>query len=146
VLQRRLRRDEYAADVDVDHAIHLFQSRFLERFWNGRAGIVHQNIQLAEGGDDLFDRGLDGVRIGGIRLDCDRLSALAFNLLNHRRGCIGSFRVGDGYIRPVRGQAFGDGGTNAAGAARNKCNFSFQFPVHDLSLSFKVDFFLYRLV
>jgi hypothetical protein len=44
VLQGSLRRDEYAADVDVDHAIHLFQGRLLERFRNGRAGIVHQDI------------------------------------------------------------------------------------------------------
>ena len=66
VLQRRLRRDEYAADVDVDREIHLFQGRLLERFRNGRAGIVHQDIQSAEGRDGLFDRGLDGVRICGI--------------------------------------------------------------------------------
>jgi len=38
VLQRCVRRDEYAPDVDVDHAIHLFQRRLLERFRNGRAG------------------------------------------------------------------------------------------------------------
>ena len=79
VLQRRLRRDEYAADVDVDHAIHLFQRGLLERFRNGRAGIVHQHIQSAEGRDGLFDRGFNGVGIGGVRLNRDRLSAGAFN-------------------------------------------------------------------
>jgi antirestriction protein ArdC len=41
VLQRSLGRGEYAADVDVDHAVHLLQSGFLERFRNGGAGIVH---------------------------------------------------------------------------------------------------------
>src|SRR6202043_2496049 len=49
VLQCRLRRDEYHSDVYVNHAIHLLQSRLLERFRNGRAGIVHQYIQLTEG-------------------------------------------------------------------------------------------------
>src|SRR6202023_836572 len=39
VLQRRLRRNEYAADVNVKHAIHLFQRRLFERFRNGCAGI-----------------------------------------------------------------------------------------------------------
>ncbi len=47
VFQRRLRRNEYAADVNVDHAIHFLQCRLLERFGNGRAGIVHQYIQVA---------------------------------------------------------------------------------------------------
>ena len=37
-------------------------------------------------------------------------------------------------------------GTDAARATRDQCNFSFQFPVHDLSLPFKVGFILYRLV
>ena len=48
----------HAADVDVDHAIHLFQRRLLERFWNGRAGVVHQHIKPAEGRNRLFDRAL----------------------------------------------------------------------------------------
>jgi NAD(P)-dependent dehydrogenase (short-subunit alcohol dehydrogenase family) len=45
VLQRRLRRNEYAADVDVEHAIHLFQGGLHEWFGDGRAGIVHEDIQ-----------------------------------------------------------------------------------------------------
>jgi len=55
VLQSRLGRDVHATDVDVDHAIHLFQRGLRERFGNGRAGIVHQHVESAEGGDCLFD-------------------------------------------------------------------------------------------
>ena len=141
MLQRRLRRDEYAADVDVDHAIHLFQRRLLERFRNGRAGVVHQHIESAEGRDGLFDRGLDGLGIGGVRLDRDRLSAVAFNLFDDRRGCIGTFRVGDGHARSVRGQTLGDRSANAARTARNECNLSFQFiHIHFLSKVSNVNF------
>ena len=65
-----------AADVDVDHAIHLLQRRLLERFRNGRAGIVHKHIKSAEGRDGLFDRTLDGFDVGSVRLDRDSLSAI----------------------------------------------------------------------
>ena len=133
VLQRRLRRDQYAADVDVEHAIDFFQRCLLKCFRNGRAGVVYKDIESAESRHCLFDGGLARLGISGVRLNRDRLSAVAFNLLNNRRGRIGAFRVGDGYLRPICGQAFSDGGANAARSARNQCNFSFQFSVHDLS-------------
>ena len=44
MLQRRLGGSEYAADIDVDHAIHLIQRRLFERFRNCRAGIIHKHI------------------------------------------------------------------------------------------------------
>jgi RHS repeat-associated protein len=56
VLQRSLGRSEHAADVDVDHSIHLLQCRVFERLRNGRAGIVHQHIQPAEGRKSFLDR------------------------------------------------------------------------------------------
>src|SRR5258707_861159 len=39
VLQRRLRRDEHATDVDVNHAIHLFERGFFERLRNAGTAI-----------------------------------------------------------------------------------------------------------
>jgi hypothetical protein len=86
----------------------------------------------------FFDRGLDGCGVGGVSLNCDCLSASAFNLLNDRHGYVGTFRVGDGHVRSVRGQTLSDCGTNAAGAARNECNLSFQFLGHCPSPSFFV--------
>jgi len=46
VFQCRLRRDEDAADVDVNHAVHLLQSGLLELLRNSRAGIIHQYIYM----------------------------------------------------------------------------------------------------
>src|SRR6266404_4530792 len=63
VLQRRLRRDEYTAEIDVDDAIHLFQRRLLESLRNSRTSIVHKHIKSAEGRDGLFDRGFDSAGI-----------------------------------------------------------------------------------
>src|SRR5882762_8152510 len=130
VLQRRLRSDEYPADVDVDHAIQLLQRGLLEPLGNGRAGIVHKDVEPAKCRHGLFDRGFDGVGISGVRLNRDRLSASAFNLLNDRRGRVGTFRVRDGHVRSVRSQTLGDCGTNTARATRNECNLSFQFLRH----------------
>ncbi len=119
MLQRRLRRNEYAADVDVDHAIHLLQGRLLKRFRNGRAGIVHQDIQLAEGRGGLFDRGLDGVRVGGIRLNCNCLSAATFNLLHDRSGRISALGVSKRHACPFGCQPPGN---RRANPARTTCD------------------------
>src|SRR5258706_8771851 len=61
-------------DVDVDHAIHFLQPGLLERLRNGDARIVDKRIQSAERCDRLFDRALDSLDVGRIRLDRDSLS------------------------------------------------------------------------
>src|SRR5258708_17413954 len=58
VPERRLCCGQLAADIDVYHAIHLLARRLLERFRNGRAGIVHQHIKLPEGRSGLLYRSL----------------------------------------------------------------------------------------
>src|SRR6202790_5626520 len=130
VLQRRLRRNECAADIDANQAVQLLQRGLLEPFRNGCSGIVHKDVEPAECRHRLFDRSFDGVGISGVRLNCDRLLASAFNLLDDRSSRVCTFRVGDGYVRPVRGQTLSDCGTNAPGAAGNERNLSFQFFWH----------------
>ena len=51
----------------------------------------------------------NGLGIGGVCLNCDGLSTGTFNLLHNRCRCIGTFRVGNGHVRSVRGQTFSDG-------------------------------------
>ena len=58
MLQRRVGSGQCAAEIDVDHAVHFLKRGFLELFRNCRAGIVHEDIELAEVRDGLFDRGL----------------------------------------------------------------------------------------
>ena len=126
MLQRGLRRDEYAADINVDHAVHLLQRSLLESLRNGCAGIVHKDVKPAEGCDGLFDGGIDGAGIGGVRLNRDRLSAGAFDRFDDRSGRVGTFRICNGHLRSVRSQTLSDCSTNAPRAARNECNLSFQ--------------------
>src|SRR5260221_8401539 len=116
VLQRRLRRAEYAADVDVHQTVQLLQRGLLEPLGNGRASIVHKDVQPAESRHGLFDRGFDGVGISGVRLNRDRLSASAFNLLVDLLGLVCTLRVRDGYICSVRNQTLRYCLTNASRA------------------------------
>jgi hypothetical protein len=103
--------------------VQLFQRGVLEPLGNGHAGIVHKYIELAEGRDDLLDRGVDGASISGVRLDRDSLSSIEFNRFDHGGSRTGVLRVCDGHIRPVRSQTFRDRGTNATRAAGNECYF-----------------------
>ena len=91
MLQRRLRRGQYAADIDIDHAIHLFQRGLFEGFRNRRAGIVHKHIKLAEGRDGLFDRSLYSFGVGGVCLDRDSLSATRSIALTTAEAALASF-------------------------------------------------------
>jgi hypothetical protein len=63
-------------------------------------------------------------------LNCNRLSAGAFNLLDDGRGGFGTLCVRDGHIRSIRSQPLGYRSTNAARGARYECNLSFQFRRH----------------
>src|SRR6266581_5601909 len=103
----------------------FLQCGLLELLGNGRARIVHEDVEAAECRDGLFDRGFDGAGISGVRLNCDRLSASAFNLLDDRRGRVGTSRVCDGHVRSVRSQTLGDCGTDAARPARDERNLTF---------------------
>jgi hypothetical protein len=122
VLERCLRRDQRPADVDVDHAVHLIERGLLEGFRNGRAGIVHEDVKSAEGRDGLFDRALDGVDVGSVRLDRDSLSTITFNRVDDRGSGGGLLCIRDGHIRSVRGQTFRDGCANASRTAGDECH------------------------
>jgi hypothetical protein len=44
--------------------------------------IIHKDVKSAECPDGFFDCGFDGAGIGGIGLNCDRLPAVAVDLLD----------------------------------------------------------------
>ena len=134
---RRLRGDEDAADVDRKDAIEVRQSRLLDRRRNDRAGVVHQHVEPPEGRDRLFDGVPDCIRVGGVRLDRDRLPAPAFDLFDDGRRCVRAFGVGDGDAGAVRGQALGDRSTDATRTASHDrdlaCQWSFMCGVHRIA-------------
>ena len=129
VLERRLRRDEDAADVDRKDAIEVSESRLLDLHRNDRAGVVHQYVEPAKGRDRPFDGVADGIGVGSVCLDRERLSASAFNLFDNGRRRVSAFGEGDGDAGAVLGQALGDRGADAARTARDErdlaCQWSF---------------------
>ena len=97
-----------------------------EFLWDGRAGIVHKDVEFAEGRDHLLDRGLDGVGVGGIRLDRDRLPADALDALDDRRRGVRALRVGDGRLGPIGGQTSGDRRADTTRAASDAGNLALE--------------------
>ena len=115
-------------NVDVDHAVHLLQRGLLEGLRKACAGIVHQDIQSTEGRGSLVDRSRDGLGIGGIRLDRNRVSPSAFNLFHDRGGCVSAFGVGiNGHARSVRCQPLGNCRANPSRSSSNQCDLARQF-------------------
>src|SRR5258707_10297458 len=133
VPERRLRCGQCAADIDVDHAIHLLARRLLERFRNGRAGIVHQHIKLPEGRDGLFDRSLDRFDVGSVRLYRERLSAIELNRFDYGGSCAGVLHVSDGHGRSICGKALRDCGADAARPASDERNLTCQVSLISLA-------------
>jgi len=90
---------------------------------------------LAEGFDGLFDRSLYSFAAGSVCLDRDSLSATV-NRFNHV-GSRARLRVCDGHVwlRP-RPDVLATAGANAARAARNEGNLSFQLLRHRFFLPF----------
>jgi hypothetical protein len=72
-------------------------------------------------------RGLDGVGIGGICLDCDLVSTGATNLFDDRSGCVRALGVSNRHPRSVYGHALGNRGTNATRTARDQRDVARQF-------------------
>src|SRR2546422_2934422 len=99
VLQGRLRRDEGTADVDRKDAVKVGERGFFDFHRNDRAGVVHEYIKPAKRRDRLLDRVLDGVRVGGVRLDRDRLPAIALDCFHQRRGGVRALGVSDRHAR-----------------------------------------------
>jgi len=77
----------------------------------------------AEGRHGLFDCSCDGIGISGVRLNCDRLSASAFNCFDHGGSRLGVLRVRDGHACSIRSQTLRNRCANAARSAGNQRYF-----------------------
>ncbi len=102
-----------AREVEVNHVVHLFHRGVLEPFRNCGAGVVHQDVEPAEGCHRLFDGVFDCVVVLGVGLNRDGLSASLFDRADDRRGSVRAFGVGDGDLRSVGGEALRNRGTDA---------------------------------
>ena len=53
--------------------VQFFLRRFLERFREARAGVVHQHVKPAKRADRPINGAADRIGVGGVRLDRERL-------------------------------------------------------------------------
>ena len=109
------------------HAIHLLQRGLLEGLGKRCAGVVHQHVKSSEARDGLFGRGFDGLDICSIRLNGDRLPAVALDCFHDRCGGVRSLRICDGHACSVACQALSDRSADATRAAGNESDFAFKF-------------------
>ena len=94
--------------------VEFFSGGLLERFWNGRAGIVHENIEAAKLRHGFCDRVLCRVLVGCVGLNRKSLTARDFNGLNYLLGGICSLDIGNGDASPVGGEPLGDASSDTA--------------------------------
>ena len=81
-----------AEKIDVDLAAPFRGRGVLERLADRQPGIVHQNIEAAEVGDDLLSDRLHGNVVGNIGPIGLRLAALGINFGNDCRRFVGGSR------------------------------------------------------
>ena len=123
VLERRLGGDEDAAEIEVDDAVEFFERGVFERLGDGGAGVVDEDVEPAEGGDGLFDRGRDGSASAASAWMAIAFPPARSIALTTAAAASAPFGVGDGDAGAVGGQAFGDRGADAARAAGDEGYF-----------------------
>ncbi|MNV66064.1 hypothetical protein D3C71_1587980 [compost metagenome] len=112
--RRFLAGDKYAAHVDSQRAIQIFQRQLFGTAHRKHAGVVHQNVQITQAVYCLAYRLLQGRGIGTVGLDGERFTAGGGDF-GHQGVCFfGGGDVGEGYGGAFTCQALNNGGTNAA--------------------------------
>jgi hypothetical protein len=124
VIRRRVGDLVGAVQVDVQHAVEALGVDVFwptERIVRIEAGVVDDDIDAAELGGGSVDDGSDGVGIGHVRGDGDRVTARVFDC--RRDGLDLVRRAGARDHRSPCVRLFdGDGAADAASAARYHCD------------------------
>ena len=117
---------ERRLQVDRQHGIPLRLAHAHHQAVLGNAGIVHQNIDPAEIGDDLLHDFVRLFEIGGIRgvalafhTQCGDLRLGGFSVLVDHQ-------IGECNIRALLGELQCNCLSDAAGGTCHDCDFSFQ--------------------
>ena len=119
-----LGRDKHRTHIDINRAVKLLDTEFVNRCNFDDPGIVHQNIDLSKLCRRLMDCSLNLVGIAVIGLYRQGRTARRLNLADHIARPVWRADIGKDNCGPVAGQTFCDGGSNATASAGNKGNFS----------------------
>ena len=106
------------AQVDLQHAIPVLGAHLGHCFDPFDAGIVDQNIDLAEAIDDLLHHGADAVLIGDITTHAEDLPAVLAQFSGYLIQ-IGLRAAGDRHVRTGARQRTGNRTSQPLAAARD---------------------------
>ena len=144
VLDRGLRGEQEAEDVDVEHLVEVFFGDGLDGRELVDAGVVDEDVEAAEVLDGGVDDALGLGGLGDVAADGDGLAAGG--------GDGGDDGVGAGLAGGVvdddggafGGERFGDGGADALGCAGDDCDFACEL-AHNCYPSFSTAMELLRI-
>ncbi|MNR27804.1 hypothetical protein D3C85_1450910 [compost metagenome] len=83
VLERFLRGNEQALEIDVHHAVEVVEADVLHGLSDGDGGVVHEDVQAPEGSEGLRHRSTHFVGPAGIGGDGKRFAARGFDGGDH---------------------------------------------------------------
>nr|BAM71405.1 hypothetical protein [Ralstonia pickettii] len=124
VRQCSFRGDEDGAHVDGERLVEVLQREALDRAEQQHAGVVDQDVELAELVCDVVDRTGERSGVGGVGLDGERAAAGRLHFSHQRIGRGRRLLVSEGDCRALARQAADDRRADAAGATGDKSGFS----------------------
>ena len=111
----QLRELEGAGEVDLEDALPVFESYLFGGGAMDGAGVVDEDVDAAEGGDDLTEEVLGAAGAGEVGLEGLRGAACGFDSVG---GVVGGAAIAvAGYGGSGLREGDGDGGSEAAGGA-----------------------------
>ena len=118
---------DHARYVDADHPVPFLGADVLDpRAVHRDAGVVHRDMQLAEGLLGRSPRGRDGRCIGHIDRHADRLGTQRFDVLTRRRQPI-RLQVGQHEVHPRAGKGLCDAQADTGSGTGHDRGLSLQF-------------------
>jgi hypothetical protein len=130
VLDRLLRRQDQAEDVQVELLVEVVGGHVLQRGKLVHAGVVDQDVDPPERPLGLAEQSADVGLLGHVGLHGDGLAAAAGDLRNHPVGPVLAGRVVDHHGRPLGRQVLGDGSSDSLGCAGDDGDLTVQFLRH----------------
>jgi hypothetical protein len=135
---RGLTRQVHRAGMDGERAVDLLEGNVVDRAEGEDAGVVDEDVEPAEFGDSLLDRGHDRVRGSTVRFDREATLTVRPDLVDHLAGALLRPGVGDRDVRPALGQPRRDRGSDPPAAARHQRRLADQLR-HAASISVSFD-------
>ena len=118
--------DDRRTHVDVQQRVDVGERDVLEFAQSKNACIVDEDVEPAQFGDSLLDRGLNGGDVRAVRLDRHGSAPHRLDGADDLRGTLRGLLVGDRHIRAFGGKRLCDRCANTSACARHQSPFSRQ--------------------